>query len=224
MSEEIRDRIGAYLKPYTEEYLFDELSDAYLELARAGKLTNRRKRHFRGKGVFATGFGSQELYDWVDDNPGLIAFPLEYVNSAEVIGQHDNMVSICSCIATDLYGQVDAESSGTRQISGTGGQLDFLTGAAMSRGGKAFLCMPSTYTDRDGIVHSRIVPTFSGDIVTSPRSQSYFLVTEYGAQNLVGRTTWERAERIISLAHPDFRDDLIKAAEKQKIWRSSNRR
>ena len=200
------------------------LSDAYLELARAGKLTNRRKRHFRGKGVFATGFGSQELYDWVDDNPGLIAFPLEYVNSAEVIGQHDNMVSICSCIATDLYGQVDAESSGTRQISGTGGQLDFLTGAAMSRGGKAFLCMPSTYTDRDGIVHSRIVPTFSGDIVTSPRSQSYFLVTEYGAQNLVGRTTWERAERIISLAHPDFRDDLIKAAEKQKIWRSSNRR
>ena len=79
------------------------LSDAYLELARAGKLTNRRKRHFRGKGVFATGFGSQELYDWVDDNPGLIAFPLEYVNSAEVIGQHDNMVSICSCIATDLY-------------------------------------------------------------------------------------------------------------------------
>ena len=97
------------------------LSDAYLELARAGKLTNRRKRHFRGKGVFATGFGSQELYDWVDDNPGLIAFPLEYVNSAEVIGQHDNMVSICGCIATDLYGQVDAESSGTRQISGTGG-------------------------------------------------------------------------------------------------------
>lgn len=200
------------------------LSDAYLDLAKAGKLTNRRKNHFRGKGVFATGFGSQELYDWVDDNPGLIAFPLEYVNSAEVIGQHDNMVSICSCISADLYGQVCAESTGTRQISGTGGQLDFLTGAAMSRGGKAFICMPSTFTDRSGIVHSRIVPTFSGDIVTSPRSQSYFLVTEFGAENLVGRTTWERAEQIISLAHPDFRESLIEAAEKQKIWRHSNKR
>lgn len=200
------------------------LSDAYLEMANAGKLTNRRKNHFRGKGVFATGFGSQALYDWVDENPGLIGFPLEYVNSAEVIGQHDNMVSICSCISADLYGQVCAESTGTRQISGTGGQLDFLTGAAMSRGGKAFICMPSTFVDHDGRVHSRIVPTFDGDIVTSPRSQSYFLVTEFGAVNLVGRTTWERAERIISLAHPDFREDLIRAAQRQKIWRRSNRR
>ena len=199
------------------------LSDAYLELAKAGKLTNQRKNHFKGKGVFATGFGSRELYEWVDENPGLIGFPLEYVNSAEVIGQHDHMVSICSCISSDLYGQVCAESNGTRQISGTGGQLDFLTGAAMSRGGKAFICMPSTFTDKDGTVHSRIVPTFSGDIVTSPRSQSYFLVTEYGAENLVGRTTWERAEKIISLAHPMFREELIRAAENQKIWRRSNK-
>ena len=200
------------------------LSDAYLELYKKGKLTNRRKTHLRGKGVFATGFGSQALYDWVDENPGLQAFPLEYVNSAEVIGQQDNMVSICSCISADLYGQVCAESTGIRQISGTGGQLDFLTGAAMSRGGKAFLCMPSTHWDHEGVLHSRILPMFEGDIVTSPRSQSYFLVTEYGAVNLVGRTTWERAERIISIAHPMFRDDLIAAAEKQGIWRNSNRR
>jgi acyl-CoA hydrolase len=119
---------------------------------------------------------------------------------------------------------VCAESVGLRQISGTGGQLDFLTGAAMSHGGKAFICMTSAFTDKQGVKHSRILPHFQGDIVTDPRSQAYFLVTEYGAVNLTGRTTWERAEELISIAHPDFRDDLIKAAEAQKIWRQSNRR
>ena len=118
---------------------------------------------------------------------------------------------------------MDAESSGTRQISGTGGQLDFLTGAAMSRGGKAFITMTSYYQDKEGNRHSRIVPHFMGDIVTSPRSQAYYLVTEYGAVNLTGRTTWERAEMLISIAHPDFREELIQAAEKQKIWRRSNK-
>ena len=94
----------------------------------------------------------------------------------------------------------------------------------MSRGGKAFICMTSTYTDRAGKRRSRIVPYFRGDIVTDPRSQAYYLVTEYGMVNLVGRTTWERAERIISIAHPDFRDELIAAAEAQGIWIRSNKR
>ena len=134
------------------------------------------------------------------------------------------MISINNCIAVDLYGQISAESVGLRQISGTGGQLDYLTGAAMSRGGKAFICMTSTFTDSCGSVHSRIVPYFQGDIVTDPRSQAYYLVTEYGIVNLVGRTTWERAEQLISIAHPDFRDMLIRNAEKQKIWRRSNKR
>ncbi len=133
------------------------------------------------------------------------------------------MISINSCISTDLYGQVSAESNGTRQISGTGGQLDYLTGAAMSKGGKAFICMTSTYTTKDGVRRSRIVPTFNGDIVTSPRSQSYFIVTEFGVVNLVGRSTWERAELLISVAHPDFRQELIEAADKQHIWRRSNK-
>lgn len=111
--------------------------------------------------------GSKRLYDWVDDNPGVIAAPLSYVNAPETIAQLDNMVSINSCIAADLYGQVASESSGLRQISGTGGQLDFLTGAAMARGGKAFICMTSTFTDKQGVRHSRILPHFGGDIVTS---------------------------------------------------------
>ena len=124
----------------------------------------------------------------------------------------------------DLYGQISSESRGTRQISGTGGQLDFLEGAALSHGGKGFICMTSTYRDRNGTMHSRIKPSLQGDIATAPRTQAYFMVTEYGCVNLVGRSTWERAEMLISLAHPDFREELIAAAEKQNIWRKTNKR
>jgi len=199
-------------------------SDAYLDLFEKGKLTNARKNIHRYKGVLGIAFGSQGLYDWLNENPGISIFPLEYVNSAEVIAQMDNMVSINSCISADLYGQICAETSGMRHISGTGGQLDYLTGAAMARGGKAFICMESTYTDSAGKIHSRVVPYFQGDVITSPRSQAYFMATEYGVVNLVGRTVWERAEMMISIAHPMFRDELIAAAEKQKIWRRSNKR
>lgn len=198
--------------------------DAYYELFRAGKLTNARKAIHKNKGVTGIVFGSQALYDWVDENPGVMVAPLEYVNAPETIGQLDDMISINSCISADLYGQVCAESAGLRQISGTGGQLDYLTGASMSRGGKAFICMSSSFTGKDGVRRSRIVPHFQGDIVTDPRSQAYYLVTEYGGVNLAGRSTWERAEGLISIAHPDFREELIAAAEAQKIWRRSNRR
>ncbi|XCP85481.1 acetyl-CoA hydrolase/transferase C-terminal domain-containing protein [Roseburia hominis] len=199
-------------------------SDAYYELFKSGKLTNRRKTLHRGKGIAGIVFGSGCLYDWVAENPGIAIAPLEYVNAPEVIARLDNMVSINNCIAVDLYGQVCAESAGMRHISGTGGQLDYLTGASMARGGKAFICMTSSFIDREGERKSRILPHFGGDIVTDPRSQAYFIVTEYGIVNLAGRSTWERAEMLISIAHPDFRDELIKAAEEQKIWRKSNKR
>ena len=167
--------------------------------------------------------GSTELYDWVDRNPGIMIAPLEYVNAPETIAQVDNMICINNCIAVDLYGQVCAESAGLRHISGTGGQLDYVTGSAMARGGKSFICMTSTYKEK-GEIKSRIVPHFSGDIITDPRSQAHFFATEYGVVNLAGRSTWERAEMLISIAHPQFRDELIKAAEKQKIWIRSNKR
>lgn len=199
-------------------------SDAYLELYRSGKLTNRKKSLYKDKGMTGMVIGSKEIYDWVDENPGVVIAPLEYVNAAETIAKLDNMIAINNCINIDLYGQVCAESAGLRQISGTGGQLDYVTGAAMARGGKAFICMTSSYVDKEGKRESRIVPHFGGDIVTDPRSQAYFIVTEYGVVNLTGRCTWERAEMLISIAHPDFRDDLIKAAERQKIWRPSNKR
>ncbi len=198
--------------------------DAYYNLFKAGKLTNKCCSLHRHKGMTGMVFGSQDLYEWVNENPGVAVAPLEYVNAPETIAQLDNMISINSCISVDLYGQVCAESAGLRHISGTGGQLDYLTGAAMSRGGKAFICMPSTFEDKAGVMHSRIVPYFNGEIVTDPRSQAYYIVTEYGAVNLVGLSTWERAEQLISIAHPRFRDELILASQKQKIWRNSNKR
>ena len=199
-------------------------TDGYLALYKAGKLTNRAKSLRRGKGVLGLAIGSRELYDWLDGNPEVEAWPLEWVNDPAVIAQNENMVSINGCLNVDLYGQVSAESAGTRQISGTGGQLDFVTGAAQSKGGKAFLCLSSTYTDRAGVPHSRILPHFGGEIITTPRAQAYYIATEFGVKNLAGMSTWERADALISLAHPDFREELIRKAEEQRIWLPSNKR
>ena len=200
-------------------------SDGYYALHKAGKLTNSKKTQHTGKGVLGLAVGSAELYDWVADNDDILGFPLSYVNDPAVISSMDNFISINGCLNVDIYGQVCSESSGTRQISGTGGQLDFVTGAAASKGGKSFLCMSSTFTDKSGVVHSRILPKFTnGDIITTPRAQTAYIVTEHGVVNLAGRSTWERAEALISIAAPQFRDGLIKAAEQQKIWLPSNKR
>ena len=200
------------------------LSDGFVDLYEAGKLTNKRKTLHRGKGVFGIALGSQRLYDWVGENQGLLSFPMDYVNQPSVMAQMENMISINNCIAIDLYGQVSSESAGTRHISGTGGQLDFSTGAYDAPGGKGFICMTSSYRDKAGNLQSRIMPRFTqGDIITTPRTQAFYIVTEYGIVNLAGRSTWERAELLISLAHPEFRDELIAQADKQKIWRNSNR-
>ena len=199
-------------------------SDAYVDLFESGKLTNLKKTLHRGKGITGIAFGTKRLYDWVDRNPAVTIAPLEYVNDPETIAKLDNMISINSCISVDLYGQICAESAGLLHISGTGGQLDYVTGTAMAHGGKSFICMESTFADSQGNRKSCILPQFRGDIVTSPRSQAHFIVTEFGCVNLAGRSTWERTERLISIAHPDFREDLIRAAEEQKIWRASNKR
>ena len=199
-------------------------SDGYLALFKAGKLTNAKKTLHTGKGVLGLAIGSQELFDWVNENDAVLGAPLSYVNNPFVIAQNDKMISINGCLNVDLYGQVASESAGTRHISGTGGQLDFVTGAAMSKGGRSFLCLPSTFTDKKGVLHSRILPQMGGDIITTPRSQAATIVTEYGAADLTGRSTWERAARLIDIAHPDFREELIRKAEEQRIWLPSNKR
>ena len=183
---------------------------------------------FKGKGCMACDDPSyrwqKELAYFIPPNPEKLLYNIPVPRPMQGTTE-DCVVDDRGCIAMDLYGQVCSETAGARQISGTGGQLDFVTGAYMSEFGKAFLAMASTFTDRQGTVHSRILPKFTqGDVITTPRTQAPYMVTEYGAACLSGLPTWQRAEKIISIAHPDFREGLIRAAEGQKIWRKSNQR
>ena len=204
---------------HTEMYV-----DGFVDMAMAGKLTGKNKALDKGRQVYAFAAGSKKLYDYVDRNPDVMAAPVDYTNDVRVLAQLDNFISINNAIDLDLFGQVNAESAGLKHISGTGGQLDFVMGAYLSKGGKSFICLSSTVTGKDGTVKSRIVPTLThGSIVTDPRSCVQYLVTEYGMVNLKGLSTWERAEAIISIAHPDFREQLIQDAEKMHIWRRSNK-
>lgn len=199
--------------------------NSHYKMYEAGKLTNMNKSgEFKGKSVYGLAFGDWDMYNWIDGNPDCINAPINYVNDPRVIAEIDNFVSINNCIGVNIYGEVSSESAGHRHISGTGGQLDFVEGAYDCPTGQSFLCFTSTFTDREGNLHSRITPGFNGDIVTVPRSLPQYLVTEYGVVNVAGNATWEKAEKIISLAHPDFRDDLIKSAEEYGIWRKSNKR
>jgi acyl-CoA hydrolase len=200
---------------HTEMYV-----DAYLAMFKAGKITGRYKNIDPYKQVFAFVMGSSDLYEYVDDNPGVVAYNVDYTNDPKVIAKIDNMVSINAAIEVDLYGQVAAESVGTRQISGTGGQLDFVEGAYKSKGGQSFICLPSTKAMKDGTLKSTICPILTpGAIVTTPRTATHMVVTEFGVANLKGKSTWERAEALIEIAHPDFRDELTEAAKAQYIWR-----
>ena len=204
---------------HTEMYV-----DAFVDIAKAGKINGSKKALDRGRQVYAFGAGTKKLYDYLDNNPECMSAPVDYTNSAKTVSQIDNFISINNAVDIDLFGQVSSESSGTRQISGAGGQLDFVEGAYLSKGGKSFICLSSTFKKKDGTVASRIRPTLiPGSIVTDSRANTMYVVTEFGKVNLKGMSTWQRAEALISIAHPDFRDELIKEAEKMNIWRRSNK-
>ena len=205
---------------HTEMYV-----DAFVDITMAGKINGRFKNIDKGRQVYAFGAGTQKLYDFVNDNPACMSAPVDYTNDVRVIAQLDNFVSINNAVDIDLFGQANAESAGTRQISGAGGQLDFVLGAYLSKGGQSFLCMSSTFFNKGaGRLESRIRPTLAdGSIVTDTRANLQYLVTEYGCVNLKGLPTWQKAEAIISVAHPDFRDELIASAEKMNIWKRSNK-
>ncbi len=190
------------------------LCDAYVAMVEAGCITGKYKTTDPGKIVYTFALGSRKLYNYLDGNPDCLLAPVDYTNDPYVIAKNDNMVCLNNAIEVDLYGQVASETSGPRQISGTGGQLDFISAAAHSRNGKGLICLSSTYTDHEGTMQSRIRPFLGpGQIVTVPRSYCPYVITEYGVADLRAKTTWERAEELISIAHPDFREELIRQAE-----------
>ena len=186
--------------------------DSIAALYKAGRISGARKRLNPGKLVYTFALGSQDLYATLDRNPDMHCCPVDYTNAPDRIMQNDHVISINNTTQIDLQGQAASESDGHRHISGTGGQLQFVRGAYASKGGKSFICLTSTY-DKRGERRSRIVLSLTpGNVVTTPRSDVMFVVTEYGIVNLKGKSVAERAIALIGIAHPDFRDGLERQA------------
>lgn len=203
----IPDAVLLFLKEKNDLGIHTEMfSDGVVELAEAGVITNKKKTLHQGQSVATFLMGTRRLYDYVDNNPAVAMYPVQYVNDPYVIAKNDNLVSINSCVQIDMMGQVVSTSVGLRQISGVGGQIDFVRGANMSKGGRAIMAMPST-TGHGKI--SKIVPFLDqGSAVTTSRNDVNYVVTEYGIAQLRGKSLRQRAEELIAIAHPDFREEL----------------
>ncbi len=205
----IPDGVLVYLRDKRHLGIHTELfSDGVIDLVEAGVITNERKTLHPGKMVAGFLLGTRKLYDFVDNNPVVELHPTEYINDPYIIRQNDKMVAINSAIEVDLTGQVCADSIGPRLYSGVGGQLDFIRGAARSKGGKPIIAMPSSNK-----TISKIVPMLKpGAGVTTSRNDVHYVVTEYGIAGLHGKTIRQRARALIDIAHPDFRADLEQQA------------
>jgi acetyl-CoA hydrolase len=188
-------------------------SDGVIKLIEEGVINNEKKTLHPGKIVAGFILGTQALYDFVDDNPIVELHPTEYVNDPFIIAKNEKMVSINSAIEVDLTGQVCADSIGPKLYSGVGGQFDFVYGAARSVGGKPIIALPSTVQPKGGERISRIVPMLKhGAGVVTSRNHVHYIATEFGIAHLYGKTIQERARALITIAHPDFQEDLDRMA------------
>ena len=203
----IPDAVLLYLEGKKDLGIHSEMiSDGVVGLIEKGVVTCRKKTLDPGKCVVAFLIGSKKLYDFVDDNPFIEMRPVDYVNDPNIIARQDNMVSINSCLQVDLLGQVCSEAIGGRQFSGVGGPVDFVRGAAMSRGGRAIIAMPSTAAK--GTLSRVVARHQEGAVITTSRNDVDTIVTEYGIAHLRGKTVKERASALVAVAHPGFRDGL----------------
>ncbi|MCW2514024.1 MAG: 4-hydroxybutyrate coenzyme transferase [Mycobacterium sp.] len=185
-------------------------TDGCMKLHRAGKIGNARKGQYDGVSVTTFAFGSPELYAWLDGNTDVAFLPVEIVNSPEVIAANDDMISINGALAIDVHGQVVADTIAGEQFSGIGGAEDFVAGAGLEVSDRSLICLPSTFV-KDGELQSRIVSEFGpGAVITTPRHQVDVIVTEYGVAELEGKTVRERGEALAAIAHPRFRDELLR--------------
>lgn len=210
----IPDAALMFLKDKKDLGIHSEMfSDGVVDLVGAGVITNKRKSIHKGKMIATFLMGTKKLYDFVDNNPSVELYPVDYVNNPAVIMKNHKMVSINSCIQVDLMGQVASESIGLRQFSGVGGQVDYVRGASMAEDGKSIIAMPSTAS---GGKISRITALLDeGSAVTTSRNDVHYIVTEYGIAELRGKTLRERGRALINIAHPDYREVLAEEWERR---------
>lgn len=210
----IPDAVLMFLKDKKDLGIHSEMvSDGVMDLMKAGVVTNKRKNLHTGRSVATFLMGTKALYEFVDNNPDIEVYPVDYVNDPRVVCQEDHMVSINSCVEVDFMGQVNAEVVRGEQFSGIGGQVDFVRGATMSAFGRSIIAMPSSVKGK----MSKIVPVLAaGTAVTTSRCDVDYVVTEYGIAALKGKTLRQRAQALIAIAHPNFKEELQAAFDASK--------
>ena len=212
----IPNAVAKYLSNHKDLGIHTEmLTNCIVDLHEAGAITNNKKNIHPYKTVFTLCWGSQKLYDFIDDNPAVESYPSWHINDPAVIEQNDNVISVNSIIEIDLFGQVNSESIAGREFSGVGGQRDFMSGAFRSKGGMSFLAFYSTA--KEGAI-SKIVPSLTG-LVSDSRMEPEYMVTEHGMAELKGKTNSQRALALIELAAPQFREELLRSAKNMGLVR-----
>ncbi len=215
----ISNAVGYSLKDHKHLGIHTEMyTESMFYLTQKGAVDNSAKQVDRGISVMGFAMGSSEMYEFLNRNPKVLAKSVSYTNDPYIIAQQDNFISVNSCISTDITGQVCSESIGSRQFSGTGGQVDFVRGAQMSKGGMSFIAMKSINTKKDGTVTSKIVFNHpAGTVITTPRTDVQYIATEYGVADMLNQSAASRAKELIKIAHPDFRDELKHQAKQADI-------